>query len=189
MAGRRTDPPGPRPRRSQARARRLGPRYARQARADLRAWGLHEQHPEAVAAECHKLLFLQMACEKLCKASLIKIGARPEDLQASQGDITDPLPVVIRQEIIDSGQDPREMQGLLTLVRHLAGEIEVLDPSVRRDGHREDHCEYPRGAGDRVISPLDWTFHPSRLINLRGGPTFIKLLRGAIDRILDELGH
>ena len=39
--------------------------YAQQANADFRAWELYEQHPEAVAAECHKLLFLQMACEKL----------------------------------------------------------------------------------------------------------------------------
>jgi hypothetical protein len=34
--------------------------YARQANADFKAWELYEQHPEAVAAECHKLLFLQM---------------------------------------------------------------------------------------------------------------------------------
>ena len=89
--------------------------YARQASADFRAWELYEQNPEAVAAECHKLLFLQMACEKLCKACLIRTGARPEDLQTSHGYIANPLPVVIRQEIIDSGQSPNKMQGVLTL--------------------------------------------------------------------------
>ena len=41
--------------------------YAQQANADFRAWEHYEQHPEAVAAEYHRLLFLQMACEKLCK--------------------------------------------------------------------------------------------------------------------------
>lgn len=161
--------------------------YAHQARADFRAWELYEQHPEAVAAECHKLLFLQMACEKLCKASLIMTGARPEDLQTSHGYIANPLPVVIRQEILDSGQNPNRMRGLLTLVRHVAEEIEVLNPSVRRDRLRLDNCEYPWEAGDRVISPLDRTFHPSRLISVHGGPTFIKLLKGANDRIIDEL--
>jgi hypothetical protein len=161
--------------------------YARQARADFRAWELYEQHPEAVAAECHKLLFLQMACEKLCKAFLVRTGARPEDLQASHGYIANPLPVVIRQEIIDSGQNPDRMRGVLTLVRHLAGEIEVLNPAVRRDGLRPDNCEYPWEAGDQVISPLDWTFHPSRLVTVRGGPTFVKLLKEAIGRIIDEL--
>ena len=54
--------------------------YAQQANADFRAWELYEQHPEAVAAECHKLLFLQMACEKLCKAHLIRGGTPVEVL-------------------------------------------------------------------------------------------------------------
>jgi hypothetical protein len=37
--------------------------YARQADADLSAWDFYENHPQALAAECHKLLFLQMACK------------------------------------------------------------------------------------------------------------------------------
>lgn len=37
--------------------------FAQQAKADFHAWELYEQHPEALAAPCHKLLFLQMACE------------------------------------------------------------------------------------------------------------------------------
>ena len=163
--------------------------FARQARADFKAWELYGLYPEAVAEECHKLLFLQMACEKLCKAYLIRTGARPEDLQTSHGYIANPLPVVIRREIIDSGQNPNRMQGVLGLVRHLAGEIEVLNPAVRRDGLRPDNCEYPWEAGDQVISPLDWTFHPSRLVTVLAGPTFLKLLKGAIARIIDELEH
>jgi len=46
--------------------------FARQADADFRAWELYELHPEALAERCHKLLFLQMACEKLCKAHMIR---------------------------------------------------------------------------------------------------------------------
>ncbi|MGH7139873.1 MAG: hypothetical protein ACREHD_29390 [Pirellulales bacterium] len=60
--------------------------FGRQADADLRAWELYQQYPQAVAAECHKLLFLQMACEKLCKAHLIRSGIhKPEDVQRSHG--------------------------------------------------------------------------------------------------------
>ena len=55
----------------------------RQADADFRAWELYEHHPEALAANCHKLLFLQMACEKLCKAYLIQGGTSPRALQSS----------------------------------------------------------------------------------------------------------
>lgn len=159
--------------------------YARQADADFRAWELYERHPDAVAAECHKLLFLQMACEKSCKAHLIRGGTPPEALQDSHGYVAKPLPIVIRQEIVSSGENLRKMQGVLNQVRHLAEEIEVLNPAVRRMGQRPDNCEYPWEAGDEVHSPLDWTFHPLRLITAPAGRTFIKLLRGAINRILD----
>jgi hypothetical protein len=161
--------------------------HARQADADFKAWELYEQHPEAVAAECHKLLFLQMACEKLCKAHLIQGGTPPEALQGSHGYIANPLPIIIRQQIIHLRQKLKGMQGVLTLVRHLAEEIEVLNPAVNRDGRRPENCEYPWEAGDRVVSPLDWGFHPLRLCTAPAGRIFIKLLRGSIDRIIDEL--
>ena len=161
--------------------------YARQADADFRAWELYEQHPQAVAAECHKLLFLQMACEKLCKAYLIRAGAQPKDIQASHGYTKKHLPSVIREQVIDSGEDPNRMQGVLTLARHLSGEIELLNPAVRRGGVRRDNCEYPWEDGDDVISPLDWTFQPLRLLTVRGGPTFIKLLKKSIERSIKEL--
>jgi hypothetical protein len=51
--------------------------FARQADADFRAWQAYERHPAALVAECQKLLFLQMACEKLCKAYLIRSGPPP----------------------------------------------------------------------------------------------------------------
>ncbi|MGZ3385361.1 MAG: hypothetical protein ACXWNF_10690 [Isosphaeraceae bacterium] len=137
--------------------------YAQQANADFRAWELYEQHPEAVAAECHKLLFLQMACEKLCKAHLIRGGTPVEVLQSSHGYVAKQLPTVIKRQIILMRQNLNGMQGVLTLVRHLAEEIDVLNPSVRRDGRRPDNCEYPWEAGGQVVSPLNWSFHPLRL--------------------------
>jgi len=79
------------------------------------------------------------------------------------------------------------MRGVLTLARHLAGEIELLNPAVRRGGTRQDNCEYPWEVGDQIISPLDWTFPALRLITVRGGPTFIKLLKGAIERTISYL--
>src|SRR5436190_214926 len=127
--------------------------YARQADADFKAWELYEKHPEAVAAECHELLFLQMACEKLCKAHLIRGGTPPEVLQGSHGYIANPLPVVIKQQILATGQNPKKMRSVLHQVRHLAEEIEVLNPAVTRNGQRPDNCEYPWEAGDQVMSP------------------------------------
>ena len=160
--------------------------YARQADVDLKAWELHEIHPAAVAANCHRLLFLQMACEKICKAYLIQAGAAPKSLQSSHGHIAGPLLIAIRQQIVRKRRSLDGMRGLLNLVRHLAEEVEVLNPSVRRDGRRPDNCEYPWETEGRIYSPLDWTFSPLRMMTGPSGRTFLKLLRGVIDRILDE---
>lgn len=162
--------------------------FARQADADFRAWELAEKHPESVAAECHKLLFLQMACEKLCKAYLLGVGTPPESLQASHGYIANPLPVIVKQQILHMGLDLGRMKGVLEKVRHLTREIEILSPAIRRGGQRPDNCEYPWECGDRVVSPLDWSFSTSRLCTESAGRTFLKLVREAINRILIPTG-
>jgi hypothetical protein len=160
--------------------------FARQADADLKAWELYEKHPEAVAAECHKLLFLQMSCEKLCKEYLINTGTDPRSLTTSDGFIAGPLPVIIRRQIVRVRKNLRGMQGVLSQVRHLANEIEVLSPAMTRDSQRPDNCEYPWEAGDRILSPLDQSFNPSRLCTSPAGRTFLKLLRGAIDEVFEQ---
>ncbi len=161
---------------------------ARQADADFRAWELLEKNPRAVAAECHKLQFLQMACEKLCKAHSIRRGPPPQDLQGSHGYISNPLPVIIREQARRMRRNLDGMQGVLAQVRLLAAEIELLNPAIRRDGRRLDNCEYPWETGAVVISPLDWSFTPSYLCRTRAGRTFLKLLREAIDSLLRESG-
>jgi hypothetical protein len=158
--------------------------YARQADADLRAWERYEQHSATLVAECHKLQHLQMACEKLCKAYLLRAGTPAVRLQSSHGYIAGPLPLVIREEILHRRKELRGMEWVVTHVRHLAQEIEVLTPSVDRGGLRPDNCEYPWLAGGRVCSPLDHAFALSRLIDAAAGRTFLKLLRLAIDRSL-----
>jgi hypothetical protein len=159
--------------------------YARQADADLSAWDFYENHPQALAAECHKLLFLQMACEKLCKAHLIQSGTPPGSVRTSHGYVAGPWPAIILQLILDMKQDRRRVRGLLAVVRHLSSEIEVLSPAMDRNGQRPDNCEYPWEDGNgEVHSPLDWGFHPSRLCTVPVGRTFLKLLREAINRLL-----
>ncbi len=49
--------------------------FARQARADFETWDRLQGIPET--PECHRLLFLQMACEKPTKAHLCKAGSDP----------------------------------------------------------------------------------------------------------------
>lgn len=159
--------------------------YARQADADFRAWELYADHPEAVAAECHRLLFLQMACEKLCKAWLIQGGTTPESLRTSHAYVAKHLSVIIRERILDSRPHLKGMSWVLRRVRHWANEIEVLNPAVDRNGQRPDNCEYPWEVGDgTILSPLEHSFEPSNLLTDATGRTFLKLVRDAINRLL-----
>jgi hypothetical protein len=160
--------------------------YVRQAYADFQGWQAIE--PDENTQPCHRMLLLQMACEKLCKARLIEAGAPPESLRSSHGYVANPLPIIIREQLLYLGQNPRGHAGLLTFARHIAAEIEVLNPSVTRNGQRPDNCEYPwDDATNALHSPLDWTFVPLQLLRQRFGPTFVKILQLAIRRALAEL--
>jgi hypothetical protein len=69
-------------------------------------------------------------------------------------------------------------------IRHLAGEIELLNPAIKRDGKRPDNCEYPwEDDQETVHSPLKWVFEISRLLTVPSGRTFLKLLRMAINEL------
>jgi hypothetical protein len=126
-----------------------------------------------------------MACEKLCKAHLVQAGTPPDVLQSSHGYVANPLPVVIREQLIFMRQNLGGMAGVLLFTRHIANEIEVLNPAVDRARRRPDNCEYPWEDANQVLhSPLDWTFTPSQLLTAQNGRTFFKLLRAAITRLL-----
>src|SRR4051812_30934849 len=113
--------------------------YARQAEADFKTWE-KLQNLDGVP-ECHKLMFLQMACEKLTKAHLCLAGSEPNNLQGSHAYIARNLPIIIRQQI--SISNPKNASWVIKHSEHLSREIEMLAPAVRRSGQRPDNCEYP----------------------------------------------
>jgi hypothetical protein len=154
--------------------------FARQAQADFETWGRLQGLPET--PECHRLLFLQMACEKLTKAHLCKAGSNPAAIQSSHAYVARNLPIIIRQQI--SITNPKNAAWVLKHSEHLAREIEMLAPAVKRGGRRLDNCEYPwEDEGGRLHVPLDWTFTPSSLLMAPAGRTIIKLARDAINRL------
>jgi hypothetical protein len=160
--------------------------YARQADADFQTWQSIERSDAFHA--CHRMMFLQMACEKLCKARLIQGGTPPEAVQRSHGYLANPLPLVIRSQLEFMGENLRVRAGFLLFTRHLAAEIEVTNPAVDRNGQRPDNCEYPWVDEAQVLhSPLDWQFTPLQLLRDPFGPSFVKVLKLAIDRALEEL--
>jgi len=156
--------------------------YARQAAADFETFEFMQGQP---VPECHKLQFLQMACEKLVKAHLCKAGGQSRTLQASHAYVSATLPVVLRQQAVYLNFSGGKARKALETARILAREIELLAPSVKRGGQRPDNCEYPWEDGDgRLHLPLDWSFQPSQLIVVSSGITILKLIRGAIERIV-----
>jgi hypothetical protein len=158
--------------------------YARQASADFETFEALQILPGI--PNCHKLLFLQMACEKLCKAHLIASGSDPKALQSSHGYVAGPLPVVVRQQIVLMFSRLKGTEGIQTATRHLAQEIELLNPAVDRAGDRRDNCEYPWESGGTLRSPLDWSFGPSHLLTERHGRTILKLIKLAIRRLVES---
>jgi hypothetical protein len=156
--------------------------YARQANADFKAWRHTLEHPTDLVAECHSLLFLQMACEKLCKAHLLRNGSPPDKIRSSHAYIAKPLPVIIRQEISLLEPDARSKEWVINHTKDLAREIELLNPSVDNNGQNKENCEYPWESNGKIFSPLDRSFSPLHLLTQAAGRTFIKLLGSAIER-------
>lgn len=156
--------------------------YARQAEADLATW--ERLLRDRTVPECHRMIFLQMACEKLAKAHLCRIGGKIERLQSSHIGTAKTLPAIILQRLVPTrkGSDTRR---ILAYSRQLCGEIEMLAPSIHREGRRPDNCEYPWEDRDgRIYSPLDWSFTPADLLLAPIGPTFLKLVKEAVAELL-----
>ncbi len=158
--------------------------YARQADADFQMFQTL-QHLEA-ALNCHRLLFLQMASEKLVKAYLCAAGQDPRTLQSRHAFVAAHLPVVLRQQAVFVNFKGRKASEVLRHARLLAQEIDVLAPAVKRGGQRPDNCEYPwEDDAGKLHTPLNWSFHSAQLIARPAGRTILKLIRGAIDRLFE----
>ena len=156
--------------------------YAREAKADFETFEKLQSMP---VPECHKLQFLQMACEKLVKAHLCVLNARPADLQTSHAYTARTLPVILRQYAALMHYTGGSARETLHRAKELAQEVEVLAPSVDRDGQRPDYCEYPwEDAGGTLHVPLDWTFYPSQLVMKPAGVRALKLIGGAIAQLV-----
>ncbi len=157
--------------------------YAKQARADLDARDRLLEHPEL--PDCQQLHFLQMACEKLCKAHLCGQGTDPEALRASHAYIAGPQPVIARQQFaLQSGGATGDYGWMVRAITALAEKIERLAPAVTRGGTVPANCEYPWvGPRGTVLTPAEHDFEFDLLYE-KAGIQLIKLLRAATDDLI-----
>ncbi len=156
--------------------------YARQARADFETY---DQLRDLAVPECHKLQFLQMACEKLVKSHLCANEGNLADLQKSHAYITKTLPVILRRQGVLVGLREGLARNAGHFAKRLSAEIDCLSPSVTREGRRLDNCEYPWEDGNSQIHlPLDWSFGATQLLLGPSARTFLKLTLLAINRLV-----
>jgi hypothetical protein len=163
--------------------------YAKQAKADLDAHdflcqrSLDRAGRGAALPICQSHHFLQMACEKLCKAYLCRAGSDPKDLQGSHAYIAKPLPVALREQFARGyGRPLRDKSWLMQHIRHFAREIELLSPAVDDGGRRPDNCEYPwEDATSEMRIPADHEFPNLSFLKEPSGTHFLKLVRWAIE--------
>src|SRR5262245_33040916 len=112
-----------------------GVAYAKQAKADLLARERLLEHTDV--ADCQGLHFVQMACEKSCKADLCGAGADAEKLQSSHAYVAAVLPIIAREQFAQESQHrEKDRTWVMRAIRKLARQIELLAPSVKGGGEQ-----------------------------------------------------
>jgi hypothetical protein len=154
------------------------PNYAEafrvQAASDLDAY---EALTKTKLPTCHRLHYLQMWLEKLCKAYLWLPASAADDLRTRHNVVDKILPRMIAEHWRRIGFDQRPNFGA---IRELCREIDLLHPQIDDNGRRPDNVEYPwidsHGHATAPAAP-GWKFALAARLN---SPTGRLLLKGAI---------
>lgn len=158
---------------------RLADAYAEQSRSDFAVYSLYLQNAE----ECHRLHYLQMACEKIAKAYRLRdlVFFNPDDLYSHvvfSKFITGFLKSTpVKRRYLSQEAKRRQVE---RYARSLAVEIEKLAPAVDRE-QTPANVEYPWTAGEAIFVPCRHDYPVSRHLREQGGRDFLKLLEIAIE--------
>lgn len=160
--------------------------YITQARSD---WALFERlQVMADVAPCHRLHYLQMACEKLAKAYRFRdTETLPSSLLTQHVGFAKFLNLFLRAPQVRETFDGK-LEQLRTIQREcnrIAREVEQLAPAVDR-GNSPQNAEYPWWDGERIITPCQYEYPNLSLLREKGGRAFLKWIREALERF-DEL--
>ncbi len=142
--------------------------YAKQALSDLDA---REKLAIAGAHKCHRLHFLQMAAEKVCKAYLTTNNGHG-NVRKTHAYVAKQLPLIASTFYSSGGN--RIAVWEVSEIKRLAHEIQVLAPACDDGNVRLDNCEYPwEDAGGNVQVPSEYNF--PKLDD--GSRTIVRLIR------------
>lgn len=132
--------------------------------------------------KCHRLHFLQMSAEKLCKAFLIQANGL-DHLTFKHCVIAKILPVVLRGVLISKGQTRAKIESQSQTIRHLSLQIELLSPSCPSAGTSLSNVEYPWLDNGRIFTPSTYSF-PNLADESRSLISMTKLMRSAAETYL-----
>ncbi len=123
--------------------------YALQALSDLR---VRDRLVEAGAEKCHRLHYLQMGAEKVCKVHLT-MGDGHANVRKTHAYVKTVLPIIARRFYSMTGADTAIQAWQLERIRSFSREIEVIAPACNAGDVRDDNSEYPwlDGRGDVQI--------------------------------------
>lgn len=143
--------------------------FAAQAKSDLNAY---EVLAESSLPTSHRLHYLQMWLEKLCKANLWLPDSGADELRMRHNVVGKVLPQLIQQHWRRIGFSQRPD---LDAIRQLCREIDLLHPQVDDSLRRPDNVEYPwLGASGDAEVPANWAFPVSRRLHSPVGRLLLK---------------
>ena len=156
--------------------------FAAQAKADLDARDWLLQNP--ALHRCHELHFLQMACEKICKAYLMaRPGIDPIALQGSHAYAAKNLPLIAKQFLSRQTTHLQRESHVIASIRALAEQIERLAPANDAGGTAPSNAEYPwQGRDGTIIVPAQHRFGLT-LLYQKAGVTLMKILRATAEQL------
>ncbi len=146
--------------------------FAAQAESDLQAF---EQLADTTLPTCHRLHYLQMWLEKLCKAYLWLPEKRMESDVWTHNVVAKVLPRLVAEHWRRIGfQQKPDMEPIRAICR----EVDRLHPQVDDNGRRPDNVEYPwpGTSGDTEI-PARWKYPLTGKLNT--GPARLLLKAAA----------
>jgi hypothetical protein len=129
--------------------------FLKQARSD---WEAYQRTSPAVWPACHRLIFLQMASEKLGKAALIASHSTLETITQSHAAFVMFMRVAGNNQKLQKalGMKKAQQRAQFKALLPLAYEIERLAPTLAQSG---PNPEYPwKDASGNILAPTDYPF-------------------------------
>lgn len=133
---------------------------------------------------CHRLHYLQMACEKISKAYRARdTGIAVEDVTTHHVGFEKFVKAFFLSPQVKQGFAGRDQQRQVSSqdARRIAAQVEKLAPAVDRKAN-PGNAEYPWEDGGRLVVPCEHDFPNLALLKEPGGRAFLKLVGQAMDQ-------